>query len=155
MSFHIWARIRRVGEVFFPAAIPTIIMVRRLITWYFLCWWLTYWGWVTRICVNKLTITGSDNGLSPGRRQDIIWTNARILLIWHLGTKFIKIFIEIHISLLKKTHSNGGHFASASMCQPIIYNHCENKTLLTISLWYAVYWVMSSRYPNFVNTMLT
>ena len=29
----------------------------------------------------KLTIIGSDNGLSPGRRQAIIWTNAGILLI--------------------------------------------------------------------------
>ena len=29
---------------------------------------LTYWGRVTHICVNKLTIIGSDNGLSPGRR---------------------------------------------------------------------------------------
>ena len=29
---------------------------------------LTHWGRVTHICVNKLTIIGSDNGLSPGRR---------------------------------------------------------------------------------------
>ena len=26
---------------------------------------LTHWGWVTHICVNKLTIIGSDDGLSP------------------------------------------------------------------------------------------
>ena len=31
---------------------------------------------LTQIWVNKLTIIGSDNGLSPGRRQAIIWTNA-------------------------------------------------------------------------------
>ena len=30
---------------------------------------LTHWGRVTHICVSKLTIIGSDNGLSPGRRQ--------------------------------------------------------------------------------------
>ena len=42
---------------------------------------LTHWGRVTHICVSKLSITGSDNGLSPGRRQAIIWTNAGILLI--------------------------------------------------------------------------
>ena len=29
---------------------------------------LTHWGRVTHICVGTLTITGSDNGLSPGRR---------------------------------------------------------------------------------------
>ena len=49
--------------------------------------WLTHWGRVTHICVNKLTTTGSDNGLSPRRRQAIIWTNAGILLIRPLGKK--------------------------------------------------------------------
>ena len=48
---------------------------------------LTHWGRVTHICVGKLTIIGSDNGLSPGRRQAIIWTNAGILLIRPLGIK--------------------------------------------------------------------
>ena len=56
-------------------------------------------GRVTHICVNKLTIIGSDNGLQPGRRQAIIWINTRILLIWRLGTHFnfnrnSNIFIE-------------------------------------------------------------
>ena len=35
---------------------------------------------VTHICVGSLAIIGSDNGLSPGRCQAIIWTNAGILL---------------------------------------------------------------------------
>ena len=52
---------------------------------------LTHWGRVTDICVGKLTIIGSDNGLSPGRRQAIIWTNAGILLILTLGTNFREI----------------------------------------------------------------
>ena len=43
---------------------------------------------MTHICVGKLTIIGSDNGLSPGRRQAIIWTNSGILLIGPLGTNF-------------------------------------------------------------------
>ena len=34
---------------------------------------LTHWGRVTHICVSKLTIIGSDNGLSPGRRQAIVY----------------------------------------------------------------------------------
>ena len=42
--------------------------------------YLNHWGRVTHICISNLTITGSDNGLSPGRRQAIIWTNAGILL---------------------------------------------------------------------------
>ena len=51
---------------------------------------LTHCDQVTHICVNKLTIIGSDNGLSPGWRQAIIWTNVGILLIGPLGTNFMK-----------------------------------------------------------------
>ena len=58
---------------------------------------LTHWGRVMHICVSKSTIIGSDNGLSPGRRQAIIWTNAGILLIGPLGTKFSEISIGIQI----------------------------------------------------------
>ena len=65
---------------------------------------LTYWGGMTHICISKLTIIASDNGLSPGRRQAIIWTNAGILSIRPLGTNFIEILIKIYILLLKKIH---------------------------------------------------
>ena len=51
---------------------------------------------VTHSCVHNLTITGPYNGLSPGRRQAIFWTNAGILLIASLGTNFSEILIEIH-----------------------------------------------------------
>ena len=57
---------------------------------------LTHWGLVTYICVSKLTIIGSDNGLSPSRRQAIILTNAGMLLIGPLGTNFSEILIEIN-----------------------------------------------------------
>ena len=63
---------------------------------------LTHWGRVTHICVGKLTNIGSDNGLSPGRRQAIIWTNARILSIGPLGTNLSEISIEIHTFSIKK-----------------------------------------------------
>ena len=56
------------------------------------------------ICIGKFTITGSDNGLSPGRRQVIISTNAGILLIGHLGTNFSEILIEIYTFSFKKMH---------------------------------------------------
>ena len=65
---------------------------------------LTHWGRATHICVSKLTIIGSDNGLSPGRRQAIIWTNAGILLIRTLGTNFSEILSEIHAFSFKKMH---------------------------------------------------
>ena len=56
------------------------------------------------ICVRNLTIIGSDNGLLPGRRQAIIWTNAGMLFIGPLGTNFSEILIEIHIFSFKKMH---------------------------------------------------
>ena len=65
---------------------------------------LTHWGRVTYICVSKLTIIVSDNGLSPGRRQAIICTNAGMLLIGPLGTNFNETSIEIHTFSLKIIH---------------------------------------------------
>ena len=67
---------------------------------------LTHWGWVTHICISRITNIGSDNGLSPGRRRSIIWTNAEILLIEPFGTNFSEIFMAIHIFSFKKMHLN-------------------------------------------------
>ena len=63
---------------------------------------LPHWGRVTHICVSDLTSIGSDNGLSPGRRQAIIRTNAGILLIRPLGTNFSEFLVEILIFSFKK-----------------------------------------------------
>ena len=63
---------------------------------------ITHWGRVTHICVSDLTITCSDNGLSPGRHQAIIWTNAGMLLIEPLETNFSEILIDINIFSFKK-----------------------------------------------------
>ena len=65
---------------------------------------LTHWGRVTHICVDNLTTIGSDNGLSPGRRQAIIWTNAGILLIGPLGTNFSEILTEMITFSFKKMY---------------------------------------------------
>ena len=66
--------------------------------------WPTHWGPVTHICVGNLTIIGSDNGLSPGWRQAITWTNVGILSIGTLGTNFSEMLIEIHTFSFKKIH---------------------------------------------------
>ena len=66
------------------------------------CSKFTHWGRATHTCVVKLTIIGSDNGLSPYRRQAIFWTNAGILLIRPLGTNFSDISIEVMILSFKK-----------------------------------------------------
>ena len=59
---------------------------------------------MTHTWVGNLTIIGSDNGLSPGRRQAIIWTSAIILLIGLLRTNFSDILIEIQTYSFKKIH---------------------------------------------------
>ena len=59
---------------------------------------------MTHICISKLTIIASDNGLSPGWHQAIIWTNDGILLIRSLGTNFSEILSEIHTCSFQKMH---------------------------------------------------
>ena len=95
-------------------------------------WWpwipsLTHWGWVIHICVNKLPIIGSDNGLSPGRHQAIIWTNAGLLLIGPLGTNFSEIWIEIYMLSFKKMHLK----ISSGKWQPCLgLNSLTNQKLI-------------------------
>ena len=81
----------------------------------------THWGWMTHICISNHSVIGSDNGLSPDRRQAIIWTNAEILLTEPLVTNFSKILSKlIHLHsrkcIWKCRLENGDHFVSASMC---------------------------------------
>ena len=90
---------------------------------------LTHWGRVTHICVDKLTTIGSDNGLSPGRRQVIIWSNAGILLIRLLGTNFSEILIGNQIFSFKKNtrkcRMRSGVLFYPGLCQitsPIVWS---------------------------------
>ena len=54
----------------------------------------------------KTSHHGPSKGLSPGRHQAIIWTNAGILSTGPLGTKVNEILIEIYTFSFKKMHSN-------------------------------------------------
>ena len=78
---------------------------------------------MTHICVCKLTIIGSDNGLSPGRRQAIIWANAGILLIGPLETNFSEILIVIEAFSFQKMHFK----MSSGKCRPF----CLGLNVLT------------------------
>ena len=86
---------------------------------------LTHWGRVTHIRVGKLTIIVSDNGLSPGRRQAIIWTNVGILLIRLLGTNFSEILIGIETFSFKKMYLK----MSSAKWRPF----CLGLNVLTVS----------------------
>ena len=122
-----------------------------------MCYGLTHWGRVTHICVGKLIIIGSDNGLSPGRRQAIIWTNAGILLIGPLRTNFSEISIEIRTFSFKKIHLKVSSGKWCPFCLGlnvlswlivlmwIPQNTFDDKsTLVRAMAWYHWHWSMSS-----------
>ena len=90
--------------------------------------YLTHWGQMMHTCVRKLTIIGSDNGLSPGLRQAIIWTNARIFLIGHLVTNFKEISSRIHSFSFKKIHLK---MSSGKRCP-----FCLSLNVLTVQYIY-------------------
>ena len=97
---------------------------------------LTHWGRVTHICVSKLTIIGSDNGLSPGRRQAIIWTDAGILLIRTIGTNFSEILGEINsFSFSKNAFENVVWKMAAILSRP----QCVNLTAIEARAWMSNY----------------
>ena len=69
------------------------------------------------MCVGNLTIIGSDNGLSPGWRQAINWTNAGVLLTGHLATKSKDILL-LHVSIKKHAFENVVWEMSAILSRP-------------------------------------
>ena len=91
---------------------------------------LTHWGRVTHICLSNITIIGSDNGLSPGRRQGITWTYVGILLNGPLGTNFNEISIGIQTFSFKKMHFK----MSSAKWRPF----CLGLNVLRASIWYLI-----------------
>ena len=83
--------------------------------------YLTHWGWVTHICVGKLTTIGSDKDLSPDRRQAFIWTNAEILLTGPFGKK-----LQLNVNRNYNTSIQENAFESGI---------CELAVILSRSQW--------------------
>ena len=96
---------------------------------------------MTHICVSTLTIIGSDNGLSPDRRQAIIWTNAGILLIGPLGTNFSEITIEILTFSFKKMRLKVSSAKRRPFCLGLnvlkctVHSHSSRLGCLLITGW--------------------
>ena len=88
---------------------------------------------MTHIWGGDLNIIGSDNDLSPGRRQAIIWTNAGILLTGLLGTNLRETVIEIYIFIIfislfmkciwKCRLENGSHLSWPQMLKKIAFGY--------------------------------
>ena len=119
---------------------------------------LTHWGRVTHICVSKLTIIGLDNGLSPGRRQAIIWTNAGIKLIGPLGTNLSEILIEIFIFSFKKMHlkMSSGKWRPSCLGLNVLTTEIVTSQWLssrdTTCLWCATWHLYASLHPHCGNS---
>ena len=99
---------------------------------------------MAHLCVGKLTIIVSNNGLSPGRRQVIIWTNAGILLVGPLETNFSEIEIEIMTLLFKKVLLKVSSAKRRSFCLGLnVLNHgiiimtksINKNTMVSITPW--------------------
>ena len=91
------------------------------------------------ICVRQLTIIGSDNGLSLGRRQAILWSNAGILLIGPLGTNFSEILNGIQTFSFKKLHLKTSSAKCRLFCRGLnelsCLRLCGRDSLLAQSTW--------------------
>ena len=106
--------------------------------------------WRTYVSVT-LTITGSDNGLSPVRRQAIICTSAGILLTEQLETSFSEIWITIQWfsfqemsstymaailsrpQCVKRASPHGGWFSIKMKSYQYGKSHCGGKRILESS----------------------
>ena len=96
---------------------------------------------MTHICVGNLTIIASDNGLSPGRCQAIIWTNDVILLIRPLGTHSSEILIEFLTFRLKKMRLN----VSSAKWRPFCLN--LNVLIIMVNAWSSPSFQLGYCYP--------
>ena len=97
---------------------------------------LTHWGRMTYICIGNLTIIGSDNGLSPARRQAIIWTNAGLLFIGPLGTNFSEIVVEIITFSFTKMHlkMSSGKWRPSCLGLNVLNHRCPISQAYDVTL---------------------
>ena len=120
-----------------------------------LIWWKTkqsvevfYWGRVTHICVGKMIIIGSDNGLLPDRRQAIIWTNPGLLSIGPLRTYYSENLIKIQPFSLKKMHVKTSSAKWRPSCLGLIVVNDMNS-------WkcHEILWSLNNHFWNIILSM--
>ena len=121
---------------------------------------LTHWGRLTHICVSKLTIIGSDNGLLPERHQAIIWTNAGILLNGPLGTNFSEILIEILTFSFTKMHLKMSEMASILSRPQCVkglskrWEATQAKYVLNQCPGQCLHWILTLEGPKMVQNLV-
>ena len=106
---------------------------RSFMTMIMTIWWPRSGVWIYQVVTGVTSVVGvpsthlvgSDNGLSPGRRQAIIWTNVGILSIEYLGTNISEILIKIRsFSLKEKAFENVVRKMGAILSRPQCVNTC-------------------------------
>ena len=105
---------------------------------------------MTHICVRKLTIIGSYDGLSSEWRQTIIWTNVRISLIGILKTNFTEIVSGIHIFSFKKMHLKTSFVKWRHFCLGL---NAFSYFYLFIISYYAIFQKSQLSKSNFVSSV--
>ena len=104
---------------------------------------LAHWGRMTHICVGNLATIGSENGLYPGRRQAIIYTNAKILLIGPLWTHFREILIKIRTISFKESFLSVVCEMAVILSRPQCVNVRGTKPLLNESIsGFLMHWLL-------------
>ena len=99
---------------------------------------LTHWGQVMHICVSKLTIIGSDNGLLSGWGQAIILTSAGILLTGPLGINLWNINKNSYIFIKENTFYSVFCEMSAILSWPQCVNFTVSRSIGCV-LWVPIY----------------
>ena len=105
----------------------------------------------------KITIIGSDNDLSPDRRQAIIWTNTGILLIGPLRTNVSEALIEIHTFSFREMHLKMSYGKWRPFClglNVLKYDGIRSDYTEVVTViyriknpeWYSVYAAMMDNY---------
>ena len=109
---------------------------------------LTHWARMVHICIDDLTIIGSDNGLLPGQCQVIIRINAGIWLIGPLGTNFSEISMIILTFSLKKMRLKMSSVKWQPFClglnvlnsEPEFGHHCVCRCPSFCRYWWYQIW---------------
>ena len=100
-----------------------------------------HWHYMASLGLCKLAIIGSDNGLSTGLRQTIIWTGAVILSIWTLGTKLSEMLIGIHMFSFKKSYLNMSSAKVRRLCLNInVLPYTGIQNILTTRFHFMCEW---------------
>ena len=99
--------------------------------------WLTHWDRVTHICVGKLIIIVSDNGLLPARRQAVIWHNIRDIVNWTLGNKLQWNFNRNSNIFIQE---NAFESVICEMASILYQPQCAEPSLDTGSAMLTIFW---------------